>query len=69
LSLKQLGQANDLGPLRGRLADALDGVLQILVRVGGHRHLHQSDAEFLRRQSENSFCEKIEDQFLILSSQ
>jgi hypothetical protein len=52
LRLKKLRQADDLRSSGSRFTDALDGVVQILVRVRGHRHLHQSDAEFLRRQND-----------------
>src|SRR5208282_3215414 len=69
LRLKKFGQADDLRALRGSLANALDRVLQILLRVRRHRHLYQADAEFIRRQNAGSFWDKIEYQFPILSSQ
>jgi hypothetical protein len=54
LRLKKFRQADNLRASASRFADVLDGVPQILVRVGRHRHLYQSDFEFLRRQSHTS---------------
>ena len=51
LGLEEFGQTDDLRAARRGLVDFIDGALQILVGVGRGGHLHQSDIEFLRRQS------------------
>ena len=45
LRLKQLGQADELGALAGGIANVCDRALQILLRLGRARHLHDADGE------------------------
>jgi hypothetical protein len=47
LGLKKFGKTDDVRPARRGLVDLVDGVLQILVRVGRRGHLYQPDVEFL----------------------
>ena len=49
LCLEQFWQTDNLRAARGSLMDLINGPLQILVGIGGGRHLHQPDLELLRQ--------------------
>jgi hypothetical protein len=46
---KQLGETNDLGAFRRRLADALDGLAQVRFRLRLAAHLDEADSHFPSR--------------------
>jgi len=57
-SEKQFVQGNDLRTARGGLADFVSGAREILVRVRGAFHLHESDRKFASHEIQFSMSTK-----------